>query len=503
MTGKRYYHALTPLFLLAVTSLIHLKSVQNNTIVFETQLPTPIPPDEIRKRSLELGASLSRHPETDQDQTDSKTNTGFKRKRKEELEALLSKMELGDKNRTKKQRKEELKAALSNIDLSSDARTNAKQNKMKRKQELRAKLSQPPKIDLTNTINTRRKIVFLHVGKAGGNTVRSALPRLFCQRHRRRVDKQSCWERTARPDSPLRDGTELEVHMKTVPNNGAQLILENNYTTFLFALREPLSRIRSAYHFLHPNNTESVYARMKHELKTSFYEECFPTWGDLMQAVDQALSIARHGGIASTGGESNTATTITQSLTFCQNLAIAGLRGEERIVKKINVHFFFNHQFYADMSMNVFPSTEVFVVRTETLWDDLVDLDRSLGGPGKFKYNGAVMNENKNHTSPTTTTSTTASQGETGASLSLRQQEDRNLCCVLWEELRLYQIILYRAVNLLPWEKRATMKKLLGICSADGQRSKIDWQAWHKRSCPDLGPFLSKLPTPQAANYTE
>ena len=60
-----------------------------------------------------------------------------------------------------------------------------------------------------------RKIVFVHVGKAGGTTItKSVFRHLGCNTMRGGAEvKQACHARVTRTDSPLRESAMLEVHL--------------------------------------------------------------------------------------------------------------------------------------------------------------------------------------------------------------------------------------------------------------------------------------------------
>jgi hypothetical protein len=82
----------------------------------------------------------------------------------------------------------------------------------------------------------------------------------------------------------------------------------------------------------------------------------------------------------------------------------------------------YNYGYYANQSIHRFPGKEVYVIRTEHLWDDFSDIDSMLGGKGTgFKRERTNKGKRK---------------------LSLSRQSRTNLCCALVNELVVYEEIL-------------------------------------------------------------
>jgi len=327
-----------------------------------------------------------------------------------------------------------------------------------------------------------RRIAFIHIGKNAGNTIRSALPRLACFRIHREDREEKCWKHTQSTKSLLRNSSDLEVHMEYTR---LEQLKTGNYTSFLIPLRNPLARAVSAYSYLHYNNTESVYAQIHNEHKDQFYKECFPALADLLQAVDQVFQIYSLRKSPTTSRA--TATQAMTTLTDCQKLAVLALQGTIDRIKDINVHLYYNYEYYANHSIRMFPEMEVLVVRTEYLWQDLIHLDQSLGGPGRFKNQGQGRNQNSNDT-------LLISMKEHGRGNSIIQPHQQlQLCCVLWKELQVYQDILLGAINLNESDKNETVKNLAdqcGITASYKATSMVDWRGWYASSCPDIDQLL-------------
>jgi Sulfotransferase family len=288
--------------------------------------------------------------------------------------------------------------------------------------------------------NVTCKVGFVHVGKAAGSTVETAFDPLSCHRVFRRANGKvrgptekelaACYQQKHRDDSPFSDQVALQLHLGNPPLLMPQI---KNFTTFMFTVRNPITRMISAFNYLHPNNTESTYAKQQFPEKTTFYKRCFPKVQDLFQAVDSIYY------------PKNPAQTIdynvykppinVQSSTYCQYLALAILRAELPELRKVNVHLFHNYRYYWKYTGQKFPKKEILALRTEHMWQDIIDLDVATGGSGKFKYKGSVQRAN-----PVPKTKT-----------SKATREYQSMCCVLWEELDLFQKITARCMDYM-WD---------------------------------------------------
>lgn len=334
-----------------------------------------------------------------------------------------------------------------------------------------------------------RKVVFVHVGKAGGNTVRAAYPRLWCRKGRRPTEDQlaRCFRKHWRDDSPLSQQCDLELHMGS-PSPRKQL---QEYTTFLFAIRNPMTRAISSYSYLHHNNTKSAFAQKKHYLKNNFYKICFPTLQHLLKTLHNATQHIEPQSRSTSVDRTKVEQILTKSTPYahpqyCKHMAIAVLEGKSPLVSDINIHLRDNYQFYYRKTIQAFPNMEVLAVRTEKIWDDMKDLDRATGGSGDFPMAGAVANEN--------TKTKQARQDPTPEQL-------RDLCCILWEDIGIYQEIVNLALNLNYSTKVQTLEDVWSTCGIDsnergqyqlegaekhGQAVQFSWNKWHQEKCPSF-----------------
>ena len=313
-----------------------------------------------------------------------------------------------------------------------------------------------------------RLIALIHVGKTGGTTLwKLALPHLNCRHKRTQAKKAQCHIEASRDDSPLREASTLEFHMKPI-QGGAKKVVEEKVSSFLFSTRNPVERAVSSYYFLHYNNRrQSTFARLQHPLKDDFYIKCFPTIKNLFEALDGVFQIASN------------STMMMNRPTPCQKLSIEILQGKEEKTRYVNIHLYWNYQRYFDTSLGQFPSKEVFVIRLAHLWDDIIFLDQATGGSGKFESAGVASRK-------------TVSTSKDPTSSIITSQQYKQLCCVLMEEIKVYQKLILRADNLNGEEKQEDLRQVSNICGAEVVEGGIvDWDDWHSRSCPNLDQFLS------------
>lgn len=95
--------------------------------------------------------------------------------------------------------------------------------------------------------NVTRRILFVHVGKAGGESIKQIL-KAGCSVMRNRNRRKTCL--AALPNSTLSDGVAGYFHCFSVQPKR----MESGATSFLFNLRHPVDRALSWYKYVHPDN---------------------------------------------------------------------------------------------------------------------------------------------------------------------------------------------------------------------------------------------------------
>lgn len=138
-----------------------------------------------------------------------------------------------------------------------------------------------------------------------------------------------------------------------------------------------------------------------------------------------------------------------------------------------------NYAYYA-RSVWAQRDKHVAVVRTEHLWDDLTRLEVLMGG--QVSTYGSLP-----HVQST--------QGSENSAVNTEMSADAAtaLCCVVPDELRVYQSFLAAAVNLRPSDIRESLVALHETCRGGARGSRVpattrglvnwDWLAWAQREC--------------------
>lgn len=335
--------------------------------------------------------------------------------------------------------------------------------------------------DLDNGFPTmvNRKILFVHVGKAGGTTLDEAFR---CGNKNGKCLQNLSHQRV----SPLQKAVTHQIHLGfkskalSFDDYTPQQLIDQDpnqkCTSLLFGLRNPITRTISAYKFLHPKSQISSFAKQKAPEKTLFYETCYPTLESLMEGVSTAFETAK---------ASNTQ---QKALTECQNLGLQVLQGGVSELRKVNQHLVKNLDYYAEHVMRRFPTKEVLVIRMEHLWQDVQDLDKLLGGTGrvfaKLAQQNPVINVNP--------------EMEQFAWNTISAKQYQQLCCVLIREITSFQQVVDRAQNLRLQDKASYLQPLIEQCQVPetdvflrDYTYGVDWAAWHQQNCPDLTPLLT------------
>eukprot|EP00581_Thalassiosira_minuscula_P003550 CAMPEP_0183747336 /NCGR_PEP_ID=MMETSP0737-20130205/67214_1 /TAXON_ID=385413 /ORGANISM="Thalassiosira miniscula, Strain CCMP1093" /LENGTH=449 /DNA_ID=CAMNT_0025983045 /DNA_START=498 /DNA_END=1846 /DNA_ORIENTATION=- len=284
--------------------------------------------------------------------------------------------------------------------------------------------------------NTR--IYLIHVGKTGGLTLLNVLGR-GATGH----ELQCRMERTSRgtlDDECLSEkrkkGTELQRHIIGRYHVGSPRFSEeqkkwllNNTNMFLFTIRDPLDRVRSAFNF-HKYSLQKKGGYSKNQKDGLFYARCFP------DSVNHMLQVLR---------------TNTTSVD-CARLGHDALRGHMRGRGGGGNHFFYNYQKYRKYTLGSHPLDHaIAVIRTEHLWEDTIALDKELGGSGDF---GKQEGRQETHGSETFASNST----------ELTSANAAYLCCVIYREIEVYQELILKAVNLNVDEKHDDIMKLMAHC---------------------------------------
>lgn len=311
-----------------------------------------------------------------------------------------------------------------------------------------------------------RSILFVHVGKAGGETIKEAFEHC-CSIRKNVARKNNCYANL--PNSTLSDIVKGYVHGigPTIPSD-----IRENVTSILINLRNPIDRIISWYGFVNPHHcnqgtsgtTNCIVKRhvlnhlQEDYLINKLYMTCFPTIEDFAigtnpkakRTSDECKVLAR---IIVEGGE---------------------YWGNRRLSYPFYAHAKANYRYYyTQFIQEYWNEKEILVIRTNHMWDDMVSLEQYVGGSSTFDTlvgthysHGSEKYKQISMLSNSSTTTTTSTNSKTGV-IPLPAGALKSLCCAMINEIILYRSILYKASNLNDEQKQSTFQEDLQRCNYD------------------------------------
>jgi hypothetical protein len=316
--------------------------------------------------------------------------------------------------------------------------------------------------------NETRRVFFVHVGKTGGETVRSAL-RVHCENFP--SGSWRCWRDLSEAfygDHVEKKGEPLlsrlvtgYIHYMAVKPPGEK----RKATHYIFSIRHPLHRFESWYRYVSPFNCFSVpdtdvaaSCRVKRKVVKEPYSFDARFWRCFSNISNVPVTLRRI-----------RANELRESEQACADILLGVLRGE--VNNDMAGHMVANYQYYHHSTLGtIYGQNEdrvwgrmreekrgtggisgipVLVVRTPSIWEDMKSIDMYLGGGGYFSQAGLRVSH----------------QSESFAHRSkIPVNETLLVCCVLHDEIAVYKELVERADNLDPVEKSTTLKEALRIC---------------------------------------
>jgi hypothetical protein len=248
-----------------------------------------------------------------------------------------------------------------------------------------------------------RNILFVHVGKAGGETIKSVL-HIGCASRRNRLRRQRCYQELSFqlhhvPPSILSQQVTSYLHCNTIFPSPKHLQRKKNnqtihITSYLFNLRHPVDRIVSWYYYIHPrfcrqnssmfenntntNNTVNGISSSSslssssssssfsstncltqlaikndpiHSWEAQFFVQCFPTIHDWVQAL--RMNHHHHHHHDNNDDTNSSSSSSSHNVTHvCIQLAWATILGQVSIRQSSLVaHATFNLQYYVSKTI--------------------------------------------------------------------------------------------------------------------------------------------------------
>ena len=321
------------------------------------------------------------------------------------------------------------------------------------------------------------KWAYIHVGKTGGTTLNFVLKsncNIMAKAKSQRLCRKNLEDLLGPTESKISMATTLSIHANKGWMSQFQR-LNNALTGFLISVRNPITRYESSFYMSHPANPSSGLSYRWRNINISspavyFYQTCFQSVEDIATLLQLVAKAGEH-----SHSVSSKASILTTQQQECYSLAIDNLIGN-----KIELgcgHCGMNYQYYHRRVITKCPSCDIWVVRTEALWDDVSHIDKLLGGHTNFS---TVSNERITHKSE-----------RHNANTALSNSGRHTLCCFLAGEIQLYQDYIYKAVNLEIYDKQETMKVVFNMCEVDyndSHGSSFSWIRWAESSSQCL-PF--------------
>jgi len=318
-----------------------------------------------------------------------------------------------------------------------------------------------PKVNSTSTsfiiTPLPSNMALIHVGKTAGSTLSKNL-RHGCYMFvphpcRGSEDKNFGTKGGPGEESRISQLTKGYYHnYHQAPINVNSSIDEHEHDGYIISSRNPLDRVVSAFHYVHPENvafTSTNRAKFLEGNKgkqNTFVEkfneffECFPT-----------INALAHASVSSSDEDKDD--NITTNTTECDSIGRFILSGgDDNTMKNILLnHFAFNYKYYAS-GLLAADRSRIFVLRQEHLVTDWINFNIRLGGE-PHELSGTTNSFDKDKL---------AVKLPPGG---LSKEEKRILCALLKEDIQVYLGIIDEADNLTEEEKEESRKEIRDDCN--------------------------------------
>ena len=266
--------------------------------------------------------------------------------------------------------------------------------------------------DIELDIPEAERICFVHVGKAGGSSVGCSLGfSLHC------------------------DNT-TQIYDGLLPKRTTRLFHTNVYDCFddsayfLFVVRNPVERLRSAFLYERPNSEAELKKEYPdyYERRKNLYLDC-PSFNTMENFVQDGMT--KHGNASD----------------VCKTRAMEAVRG----TRHFSCHMYFNYQFHLE---GVPSDANILVIRNEHLIPDWNSVEHYIGGVKEI-----MPPEKANETMPVMNKSTKDQKDKW-----ISEDSTKILCMNLCNEIVNYKKILRRSLNLNYMEVEHSIEELRATC---------------------------------------
>ena len=282
-----------------------------------------------------------------------------------------------------------------------------------------------------------RTFFFVHLGKAGGSTLTLNV-RTLCNQKRNKRERRNCAKRIDSSDNEMILSRRIIGRMHDTVWNPKSAM--KRATSWLWVVRDPFDRLSSAFYAQHVENSRSRcdHPSRRKDQGYEFYCLCFrhvQDWITELASPNETMAVLPN----------------SNKTVSCTELGRNMILGINRVRR---AHVNMNFGYYKKQSMNLFPSKEVAVVRTEHMWDDLQQIEHWLGG-------------NASVNASTQVTDTHGSEKFALKSKISDPQTLQFLCCFIQSEAKIYVELIRKAVNLLDWQKNESLTAFSKRCNLD------------------------------------
>ena len=314
------------------------------------------------------------------------------------------------------------------------------------------------------------RVLFVHVGKAGGMSLNARLKVLEQTRKflgcRQKYENETQFLKDKCRQTPGTRGLSKltlrlfgHFHRSFPEDEKAEKWLLEHSNLLLFTIRDPISRLTSAFNYARYMIFEYNPKKKRAPEAIKFFKECFANMDECASALDPRNSTTH----------------------ACRDAALPIVQGHTQ-VQDLD-HFYYNYANYIQrVGWTPSDTRPIVVVRTESMWTDVDRINEFFGG--KKDYFLQFMDFKLTH-------------GSEGFAVNKELSEEHGvaICCILAQpgksrELQNYQELVVHAINLKTSEKTESLRSLHNNCGILGASdltwehvSTFDWQAWHSESC--------------------